>query len=466
MVEYIVSKAALCLISIASSTVNFGIAFFGIIVIINGYKKVRLRDMVLAAFITSVIHVIPQFILEYIFFHPNIIPKYIDGLILFPNPTYLFPYYFIMTKVMKIPDETAVGFLEETVCSQYIILLIFRMYSGLCGFFFGGWAHANPIFNIDTLSMAAVLITVCLILFAISRINSKHPPGSYMTNVFTCENIRREFAWNFLMALCNYALIALLCVLLLSERRLTIGLNEAVIYLVMSLIFAYRMVDNIRKRRLNDLEWQEKINDKYIKSLLSFSDEFRSIRHDWNNILQVYGGYITVADMEGLQKYHESVVKMAVTTQRNFELISGLARRKALYSIMKLKLATAEQREVRFDIGSLDRLVDVGIDDLDLCRILSNLLDNAIEAAVETDEKQLLMHCDTYNNIVVLKICNSAKNHMDVRHIGREGSTTKSNHSGLGLSIVRRILSAYEGCYMLMDYQDGYFNAYLTLKAG
>ena len=81
----------------------------------------------------------------------------------------------------------------------------------------------------------------------------------------------------------------------------------------------------------------------------------------------------------------------------------------------------------------------------DLNVLLGNLLDNAIDASMQTEEKKLNITIKLDKGVLFLYICNSCQRIAD----GRSGflETTKedkTNH-GIGLKNVRQIVEKYHG---------------------
>ena len=77
-------------------------------------------------------------------------------------------------------------------------------------------------------------------------------------------------------------------------------------------------------------------------------------------------------------------------------------------------------------------------------RILGILIDNAIDASKESDEKiiNLYFRNEQHRNRQVVVIENSYKNKsVDIDDIFQKDKTEKKNHSGLGLYEVKRILN-------------------------
>ena len=94
----------------------------------------------------------------------------------------------------------------------------------------------------------------------------------------------------------------------------------------------------------------------------------------------------------------------------------------------------------------------------DLCAILGNLLDNALEAAAQTDARWLRLVMRRIGRTLVIKVENSA-------HPPQENcATTKSGDlHGWGLASARTAAARYDGVVQT-SYADGVFTAVATLS--
>lgn len=132
-----------------------------------------------------------------------------------------------------------------------------------------------------------------------------------------------------------------------------------------------------------DLE-QEKIYNKTLKLLY---DDVRTFRHDFGNIVQSISGYINTNDMTGLQKYYRQL-------QTDFENVKSLEilnptiiNEPAIYSIFTAKYHKATSLGISMKIHISMKLKNLNINIYEFSRILGILLDNAIEACENCEEK-------------------------------------------------------------------------------
>lgn len=102
----------------------------------------------------------------------------------------------------------------------------------------------------------------------------------------------------------------------------------------------------------------------------------------------------------------------------------------------------------------------------EFARILGILLDNAIEASKECDEKiiNITFRTDTRNDRQIILIENTYKNKkIDTEKIFEKGISEKENHTGLGLWEVRKIIKKNANANLFTSKTDKFFSQQLEL---
>lgn len=105
---------------------------------------------------------------------------------------------------------------------------------------------------------------------------------------------------------------------------------------------------------------------------------------------------------------------------------------------------------------------DCAIDPVDLCTILTNLLDNAIRAAAACPDGTLSLSIRRFRQTILIRVTNSAM--APPRTAGRRFLTTKRDaaHHGWGLASVTSAAEKYDGT-LETSYEDGQFSASVLL---
>lgn len=185
----------------------------------------------------------------------------------------------------------------------------------------------------------------------------------------------------------------------------------------------------------------------YNKTLTILYDSIRGFKHDFNNIVQAIGGYISTNNMEGLKDYY-SDLRADCTKVNNLAILNPeLINNPAIYSLLTAKYHQAEELGIAMNFDIFMDLKTLNIKTYDLTRILGILLDNAIDACNKCDEKDIYITIrkDNKANRQLIMVENTYSNkNVDTNRIFEKGYTSKigddNNNHGLGLWEVREIL--------------------------
>lgn len=212
-------------------------------------------------------------------------------------------------------------------------------------------------------------------------------------------------------------------------------INIVVCYLVNDL---RKMNDTVRENEL--LKIKQEYNSQYIENANREYDAIRKLRHDFKDNYRVVhtllcDGKIDRA-MEHIEKIQSSSSGMEVFIRTDNDIANA---------IINAKLNTAKSLGIEPTCLSVKNFD--GIDDLDLCRLLSNMLENAINACVNSKKSErniyLKITSDDYSYAF------SLKNTIDesVLKNNPKMKTTKKNSSehGYGIRIIREIVRKYDG---------------------
>lgn len=215
-----------------------------------------------------------------------------------------------------------------------------------------------------------------------------------------------------------------------------ITILSLLIYFIISMYSILRT--NKLEQTTKDLE-TEKI---YNKTLSILHDNIRCFKHDFNNIIQVIGGYIDLKDINGLTNYYQSLLKECKLNNNLNLLNPETINNPSIYSLLNNKYYQALEFGITMNFDIFTDLSNINFDIYEFTRILGILLDNAIEAAKDTDEKliEIIFKSDTKKQIFIIE--NScSNNNISTTKIFEKGYSTKKNNSGIGLWKVHNILS-------------------------
>ena len=206
--------------------------------------------------------------------------------------------------------------------------------------------------------------------------------------------------------------------------------------------------------------------EEYNKTLHILHDSVRGFKHDFDNIVTTIGGYINTNDIEGLKKYYAQLEGDCEKVNNLYILNPDIINNPGIYNLLTAKYNEADEKGIKINLTFLLDLNDLHMKIYEFARILGILLDNAIEAASECDEKILNIDFrnDVKNNRNIVLIENTYKNkNVDINEIFNKGFSGKENQTGLGLWEIRQILKKNNNVNLHTTKNDKYFSQQLEI---
>lgn len=205
------------------------------------------------------------------------------------------------------------------------------------------------------------------------------------------------------------------------------------------------------------------------KSLELLYNNVSAFKHDFSNILTALGGFIYSKNMDGLEKYYNKIIEECHINNNLSTLNPSIINNPAVYNILASKYYKADEYGINIDLQFFINLNELKLDIYDFCRILGILLDNAIEASSQCENKQInidfrdirTQHCqaitieNTYNN-----------KDIDLSRLSEKGYTSKTDNieqHGIGLWQVSKILKKHKNAILNTSKDDIYFKQDLII---
>ena len=215
------------------------------------------------------------------------------------------------------------------------------------------------------------------------------------------------------------------------------------LFVILSLILAGCLV--ILLRSYMRLTSRNKALRESVENLGALNDRLRMDRHDYLNHLQVVYGLMELEEYDEMNAYLRKVYKELLKTGKAIK-----TSKPAINALMAAKMAECEEKGIEFLVEVKSDLKDIGIEDWELCKVLSNLVDNAVRAVGESDSEEKAVRVnitETAENYVFEVEDNGPKIPDEIKElIFRKGFTTKKGEGhGMGLAIVSRIVSDNKG---------------------
>ena len=217
-----------------------------------------------------------------------------------------------------------------------------------------------------------------------------------------------------------------------------------------------------KQKALQDLQ-------DYTHNLEGMYNGLRSFKHDYVNILLSMAGYIENCDMEELKNFFKNEIfpTKNLIDQGDYKLNQlGNIGMLEIKSLLSAKMIYAHESGIDVTIDIPDKVDSFPMDTVDLARILGIFLDNAIEAALETEQPQAGLNIIQHETGVSIMISNRYQDSGIMLHqLKQKGCSTKTGHQGIGLSNAQKIINTYSNVLLETTMQCGCFTQHMELAA-
>ena len=185
--------------------------------------------------------------------------------------------------------------------------------------------------------------------------------------------------------------------------------------------------------------------------------QMRGWRHDYRSHIQVMKAHAAQGDWDAVKDYLDQLETDLTTVDTVVKTGNPMAD--AILN-SKISLARSKHIQVRAD-ASIP--VALALSELDLCVILGNLFDNAIEASLALPEEARLIrvYIDMKGTQLYISFTNFTANRKQAKHAGRF-RTTKGEGHGFGLVRIDTIVERLGG-WLSRNSEDGAFTTEILL---
>ncbi|MBD5543452.1 MAG: GHKL domain-containing protein [Lachnospiraceae bacterium] len=209
-------------------------------------------------------------------------------------------------------------------------------------------------------------------------------------------------------------------------------------------VICFRMLNNLAKKRKIEtenllLKEQAAYQKKYAKVVKQQYDEMKQMRHDMKQHYSVLENLLTQEKYslmeEYLLKFIESIDKRENLIYINNEYINAILNRKISYA-----------REQNIDVSLTSVQEFSGVDEMELCNLLGNLMDNAVEACERVEGRRAIeLSMSQDNEKIYVEIKNTIEESILKKNKELKTSKGDKGRHGYGMKTIREIVKKYEG---------------------
>ena len=171
-----------------------------------------------------------------------------------------------------------------------------------------------------------------------------------------------------------------------------------------------------------NIEYQNQLLARQVEEVQNIYLTMRGWRHDYHNHLQSMKAYVEMGNVN-------------------------------LDAILNSKISLAEKNGIRVDYKAACP-ANLTVSDIDLCALIGNLIDNAVEACEGLADPYIRLYIGVLKNQLYISVTNATKD--TVRKLDSEYITTKRGNHGHGLKRINLVVEKYEG-YINRQNEPGVF---------
>ena len=204
-------------------------------------------------------------------------------------------------------------------------------------------------------------------------------------------------------------------------------------------------------------QYQRELVDTHYREVDNMYRQVRGWRHDYRNHIQTMKVLAANGDMEGLKSYLDMLDTDLNTVDTVVKTGNAMAD-----AILNSKISLAKSKEITVQVDA-HIPVKLKMSELDLCCIIGNLFDNAIEAsmALKPENRLIRVYMDMKGTQLYISFTNFTAQKKLVK-TGGLFKTTKGEGHGFGLVRIDATIERLDG-YLSRNSEDGAFTTEILI---
>lgn len=203
--------------------------------------------------------------------------------------------------------------------------------------------------------------------------------------------------------------------------------------------------------------YQRDLIETHYAEVQNMYQQMRGWRHDYRNHIQTLKAYASTEDLDAIKSYLSQLDEELIAVDPVVKTGNPMAD-----AILNSKISLARAKGIEVDIYAHIPLA-LKTSELDLCVILGNLFDNAIEASLCLPEERRMIR--VYMDMKNTQLYISFTNFTACKKLKKSGGryhTIKGNGHGFGLIRIDQIIERIDG-YISRNSEDGAFTTEILL---
>ena len=203
--------------------------------------------------------------------------------------------------------------------------------------------------------------------------------------------------------------------------------------------------------------YQHELTETHYREIDNMYRKIRGWRHDYRNHIQTMKAYAASENWDAIKRYLDLLDDDLTTVDTVIKTGNSMTD-----AILNSKISLANSRNVKV-IADAYIPVKLNLSEIDLCCIIGNLFDNAIEASMKLpeDQRMIRLYMDLRNTQLYISITNFTAG-KKMKKEGKLFRSTKGEGHGFGLVRIDAIVDRLDG-YISRNSEDGAFTREILL---
>ncbi|MDE6845833.1 MAG: ATP-binding protein [Lachnospiraceae bacterium] len=203
--------------------------------------------------------------------------------------------------------------------------------------------------------------------------------------------------------------------------------------------------------------YQHELTETHYREIDNMYRKIRGWRHDYRNHIQTMKAYAASENWDAIKRYLDLLDDDLTTVDTVIKTGNPMTD-----AILNSKISLANSKNVKV-IADACIPVKLNLSEIDLCCIIGNLFDNAIEASMKLPEEQrvIRLYMDLRNTQLYISITNFTAG-KKMKKEGKLFRSTKGEGHGFGLVRIDTIVERLDG-YISRNSEDGAFTTEILL---
>jgi hypothetical protein len=267
-------------------------------------------------------------------------------------------------------------------------------------------------------------------------------------------------SWLLIDAICFAPLISIFSAIIntpFGKEQLVYLIAFACIITSLGIILLIEyVVDSVKVHMEN---YNLKLEYSYYKELEENQKEIRKLRHDMNSHLSVIDTFLENENLQESKNYLSSLLDKFKVSNRVF------CSNSIINAVINSKYNLAIQNEIQCFLN-IDISEIIPINDIDLCSIFANTLDNAIDASqkvIDPSKREIVVKARCNKGYFSYNIINNFNSNVTVSKGVYLTDKPDKKMNGYGIKIVKDIVKKYNGT-LEITHADNRFSVLIAIK--